>query len=483
MTDALLPLSVFVPVLAGLAVFLLGGGPRSPVALSGVLLSLAVSLLLVMAVARHGTLVHAMGGWLPPLGIRLHADGLSAVMILLSAVTGALVSLHAVGQFDGKPLLAERFWTLWLLLWGSLNALFLSADLFNIYVTLELVTLAAIPLVLLAGSRQSVTASLNYLLLALFGSLLYLGGVALVYGLTGTLDLALAAERMPPGGWPAGLATALMVTGLLVKAAIVPFHIWLPPAHGGAPAPVSALLSALVVKAAVYLLFRLWAGPLHVPLSQPWAAQLLGLLGAVAIILGSVQAMRQPRLKLVVAYSTVAQLGYMLLFFPLAVATAWQGAIYHGLAHGLAKAALFLAAGNMLYHLGHDRVAELRGMGRPLALSLGAFAMASVSIMGLPPSGGFIAKWLLLQAALESGLWWVAGTVLLGGVLAAGYVFRVMRYAFMEAHAGPSVDRPPTPAQPLMIWSALTLAALSIVMGFAARPLLALLGGMPGGGG
>ncbi|MCC5812585.1 MAG: proton-conducting membrane transporter [Ectothiorhodospiraceae bacterium] len=483
MSDALLPLSVFVPLLAGVCVFLSGGGARSPVALSGVLLSLAISLLLVMAVGSQGTLDHALAGWEPPLGIRLHADGLAALMILLTAVVGALVSLHAVGQFAGKSEIANRFWTLWLLLWGSLNALFLSADLFNVYVTLELVTLAAIPLVLLAGSRQSVSASLNYLLLALFGSLLYLGGVALIYGMTGTLDLQLIGERLPAGGWPVGVATALIVAGLLVKAAIVPFHFWLPPAHGGAPAPVSALLSALVVKAAVYLLLRLWAGPLQLPLSAPWVAQLLGALGAAAIILGSIQAMRQPRLKLVVAYSTVAQLGYILLFFPLAVASAWQGAVYHGLAHGVAKAALFLAAGNMLYHLGHDRVAELRGMGRPLALSLGAFAIASVSIMGLPPSGGFIAKWLLLQSALEQGLWWIVATVLVGGLLAAGYVFRVMRYAFMEAHAGPSVDRAPTPAQPLMVWSALTLAVLSIVLGFTARPLLTLLGEIPLGGG
>lgn len=482
MTEALPVLVVVVPLLWGASQFLFGSMTQPVWPLLGAAVTTLLSVLLVRAVAVSGPLEHVLGGWAAPLGIRLAADGLSAVMILLATVTGALVSLHAAGLFAGQPDRGGRFWSLWLMLWGALNALFLSADLFNIYVALELVTLTAIPMVLLAGTAKAVTAALNYLLFALFGSLLYLAGVALIYGQTGTLDLALVAQRLDAGSGIAGLAGALMLGGVLVKAAILPFHVWLPPAHGSAPAPVSAVLSALVVKAAVYLLLRLWTGPLDA-LAAPVVGQSLGLLGAAAIFHGSIQAMRQERLKLVVAYSTVAQLGYMLLFFPLAGGLAWQGAVYHGLSHGLAKAAMFLAVGNMLYHLGHDRVSELRGMGQPLAMSLAAFGIAGISIMGLPPSGGFVGKWLLLRAALESGAWWWALVVIIGGLLAAGYMFRVLRYAFMEAHAGPSVDREPTPESPVMIWSAMVLAVLAVTLGFMGVPLLALLGSMPGEGG
>lgn len=482
MPEVLPVLAVIVPLLWGVSQFLVGIRLQPAWPLLGAGMTTGISMLLVREVAIAGPLEHVLGGWAVPLGIRLAADGLTAVMILLTAVTGALISLHALGQFAGQRDKGGQFWSLWLMLWGALNALFLSADLFNIYVALELVSLTAIPMVLLAGTAQAVTAALNYLLFALFGSLLYLTGVALIYGQTGTLDLALVAQRLDNGSGAVELAGALMIGGLLVKAAILPFHVWLPPAHGSAPAPVSAVLSALVAKAAVYLLLRLWSGPLH-GLAVPVAGQVLGLLGAAAIFYGSIQAMRQQRLKLVVAYSTVAQLGYMLLFFPLASGLAWQGAVYHGLAHGVAKAAMFLAAGNMLYHLGHDRVPELRGMGQPLAMSLAAFGIAGISIMGLPPSGGFLGKWLLLSAALESDAWWWALVVIVGGFLAAGYIFRVLRYAFMEAHAGPSVDREPTPESPVMIWSALGLAVLAVAMGFMGVPLLALLDAMPGGGG
>jgi multicomponent Na+:H+ antiporter subunit D len=481
MAEMLPVFAVFLPLLAGVLVFLLGPGPGNLWALCAIVMSAVPSLLLVQQVAAMGTIEHFLGGWAPPLGIRLMADGLSAVMILLTAVVGVLVSLHALGHFAGREAAARHFWVLWPLLWGSLNALFLSADLFNAYVTLELVTLAAIPLVLLAGSAQAVTAALRYLILALFGSMLYLAGVALVYGLIGTLDMQLAGERLAGQGWPVDLAAALMVTGLLVKAAIVPFHIWLPDAHGGAPAPVSALLSALVVKAAVYLLLRLWSGPLFEPLSQPAVAWVLAGLGVAAILFGSVQALRQQRLKLVVAYSTVAQLGYMLLLFPLAGLAAWQGVIYHGVAHGVAKAALFLAAGNILYQLGHDRIVDLRGSGTVLAISFASFAIAGVSIMGLPPSGGFLAKWLLLQATLQAGAWWLALVLLAGGLLAAGYVFRVLRAAFQLPDQDAEGELPDVRhIGPLMRWPVLALALLAIALGFAGEPLLALLGDMPG---
>ncbi len=476
--DVLPVMLVFLPFLAGLLQFIAGRpAPRLGNVLVGV--NLLLVLALIPGVADEGAIVANLGGWSEPLAIHLLADGLALLMLLLTALLAVAVSLYAMAAWRDQHHDALRFWTLWPLLLGSLNALFLSRDLFNIYVTLELVTLAAIPLVLLAGPGKTVDAALRYLLFALLGSLIYLAGVALLYAQAGTLDLALLADALPDSTLAGSLGASLIIVGILIKAAILPFHVWLPAAHGGAPAAVSAILSALVVKAAAYLLLRLWSGPLD-PLVTPAAGQLLGALGALAILFGSWQAFRQERLKLVVAYSTVAQLGYMLLFFPMAVTAAWQGAVYHGLAHGLAKGALFLAAGNILLYLGHDRLREMRGIDRPLAVSLLAFGLAGVSIMGLPPSGGFTAKWLLLTASVETGQWWWTITLLLGGLLAAAYVFRVLRLAFLQPPENVP-DRPGMVPPPLMAWSATVLAVLAIVLGVVSAPLLELLGSPVGG--
>jgi formate hydrogenlyase subunit 3/multisubunit Na+/H+ antiporter MnhD subunit len=253
-----------------------------------------------------------------------------------------------------------------------------------------------------------------------------------------------------------------MIAGLLLKTALFPFHFWLPPAHGSAPAPVSAVLSALVVKASFYLLLRLWLDVFGG--GGRWLAELLGVLGAAAVIWGSVLALCQQRLKLLIAYSTVAQIGYFFMAFPLAVAgsaAAWTGALYLALAHGLAKAAMFLTAGSLMRFGGHDRIAELDRAVHRLPLTLTAFTLAGVSIMGLPPSGGFIGKWLLLEAAFEQQRFGLAVVMLLGGVLAAAYVFRVVGYAFTPAprsHRGLAI-----PAA--MEWSALLLAAAAILLG------------------
>lgn len=477
MTEALPALLVFIPFLAGVLQFVTDrrGIPLLPVITT--VLTAALTGWLIVDVAVHGSVEHVLGGWEAPLGIRLHADGLAAVMLLLTAVTGTMVSVYALASHGRHAAGASHFWALWLLLWGSLNALFLSGDLFNIYVTLELVSLAAIPLVLLAGADKTTDATLRYLLFALFGSLVYLAGVALIYGIAGTLDLSLVADPLADSGFAGALAASCLILGIMIKAAIVPFHVWLPAAHGGAPAAASALLSALVVKAAVYLLLRLWTEPLAGLATAP-TGQFLGAVGAVAILYGSVRAFFQERLKLVIAYSTVAQLGYMLLFFPMAVALAWEGAVYHGLAHGVAKAALFLAAGNVIAYVGHDRLREISGLDRSLSISLFAFALAAVSIMGLPPSGGFIAKWLLLRAAAETGQWWWLVVLTLGGLLAAAYMFRVLRFAFLRS-AGPTVDHQgPRPGR-LRVWPTMALAVLAIALGVAAAPILALLGGLP----
>jgi formate hydrogenlyase subunit 3/multisubunit Na+/H+ antiporter MnhD subunit len=428
---------------------------------------------LARTVIRDGTMHHAVGGWGAPLGIDLRADGLSVLMLIMTATVGLAISLYAPAYFRGESRKPEQFWPLWLFLWTGLNALFLSADIFNLYVTLELLGLAAVALTALSGRADALTGAMRYLLATLLGSLAYLLGVALLYHGFGSVDIAVLAERVEatPVVWT---ALGLMCAGLLLKTALFPLHFWLPPAHSSAPVPVSALLSALVVKASFYILLRLWL-EIFAPLVGDGVGELLGLLGAGAVLWGSIQALRQTRLKMLIAYSTVAQLGYFFLAFPLAVAagvTAWSAAAYLALSHALAKAAMFLAAGNLIRFGGHDRIADLDRVVQRLPLTVGAFALAGVSSMGLPPSGGFIGKWLLLEAAIAQGRWDLVGVMFLGGLLVAAYIFKVLGYAFTQANV--LHESRAVPAS--MEWAALLLAIGAILLGFMASPVLALLG-------
>jgi len=424
-------------------------------------------------VVGQGAQRYAIGGWGGPLGIDLYVDGLSLLMLMVTALVALGVSVYSTGYFNRDK--ADHFWPLWMFLWAVLNALFLSADIFNLYVSLELMGLAAVALVALAGGADALTGAMRYLLISLLGSLAYLLGVALLYHSFGTVDIAILAERMEPlpAVWS---AVGLMSAGLLLKTALFPLHFWLPPAHASAPAPVSALLSALVVKASFYILLRLWLEIF--PMTNAALGQFLGLLGAAAVLWGGLLALRQTRLKMLIAYSTVAQMGYLFLAFPLATSFAWKGTLYLLLSHALAKAAMFMAAGNILYFGGHDRIVDLDRVAQRLPLTLAAFGLAGVSIMGLPPSGGFIAKWLLLEAAMRSGQWWWAIILILGGLLAAAYIFKVVGYAFTQAEVIHEARAVPV----TMEWAALVLALGAILLGlFAPLPLALMEIGLPFG--
>ncbi|SHF20249.1 multisubunit sodium/proton antiporter, MrpD subunit [Modicisalibacter ilicicola DSM 19980] len=434
---------------------------------------------LLLAATQDGTLRYALGGWEAPLGIALYADTFSAMMIAITALVGAVISGYSLSYFATGSATERSFWPLWCLLLTALNTLFLSGDVFNLYVGLEVLSLSAVALVTLAPGLAATRAALRYLLASLMGSLCYLLGVALLYYAHATLDLALLADLTGDGPLERA-ALALMIVGLLLKTALFPLHFWLPPAHAGAPAPVSALLSALVLKGTFYLILRLWFDTLEEAANQ-LGTLLLGVLGCAAILWGSVQAIRATRLKQLVAYSTVAQIGYLFALFPLlghatARVTAFDSMIYFIMAHACAKGAMFLAAGNILTVAGHDRIAELRAANLPSAITLFALAIAGISLIGLPPTGGFIAKWLMLQSAFHAGSWWLVVVVLLGGLLAAAYVFRVVAICFDRSEVSAPTDTAPRVAtiNPGREWSALVLALAALALGLLAAPALAL---------
>ncbi len=462
---------ILLPLLGAVLCFL---WPRQTVTL-GLIVSVAIFASvagLTWQVLEHGAFRYAVGGWSAPLGIDLYIDGLSLLMLIITALVGLAISVYSSAYFKQDK--AKYFWPLWMFLWSALNSLFLAADIFNIFVTFELLGLASVALVALSGGAGALTAAMRYLLVSLLGSLFYLMGVALLYHSYGTVDIALLSQRVEstPAVWA---AMGLMISGLLLKTALFPLHFWLPPAHSSAPAPVSALLSALVVKASFYILLRLWLEvfPLEAgeQAQSQLLGQLLGLLGASAVIWGGIQALRQTRLKLLVAYSTVVQIGYLFLAFPLSTVIGWKAALYIVLAHAIAKTAMFMAAGNILFYGGHDRIADLDRVAQRLPITLAAFGLAGVSLMGLPPSGGFVAKWLLLEAAIRAGQWWWGIALIAGGLLTAAYVFKVIGHAFTQAevtHEARAVSK-------RMEWVALLLAMLAIVMGFLSPLPLALL--------
>lgn len=461
---------ILLPILGAVASFL-WQGYIVRIALATAIGTMASVGILTWQVINNGVQHYELGAWNAPLGIELYVDGLSVLMLLVTAVVGFAISVYASAYFKEDK--AKFFWPLWLFLWSALNALFVSSDIFNLFVTLEIIGLSAVALVALSGGVNAITAAMRYLLVSLLGSMLYLMGVALLYHSYGTVDMALLSLRteMNPTMW---IIMGLMTAGLLLKTALFPLHFWLPAAHSSAPVPVSALLSALVVKASFYILWRLWI--VVFPLDTYAQANLgfiLGILGSLAIVWGGVKALQQTRLKLLVAYSTVMQIGYLFLAFPLAHVIGWKATLYFILAHAVAKTAMFMAAGNILLHSGHDRITNLDRMAQHLPLTVAAFALSGISLMGLPPSGGFIAKWLLLEAAIASGQWWWGLVLISGGLLTGAYVFKVLGYAFTQED---STNEPcPIGIPKRMEWMALGMAILAIVLGFMAPFILDIM--------
>jgi multicomponent Na+:H+ antiporter subunit D len=436
---ALLVLSLVVPIAGALLAFAAGGRWVDRIALATMPLGLAIAVAIADGLRQaDGPLVYLLGGWSPPLGVALRADWLSAVMMVTTAVVISAIGLFARADFSFGSVEARRpfvFWILLLAVWSALNTVFLSGDLFTLYVALELLVFVAVPLVCLDGRAETLQAALRYLLFALLGSALYLVGTGLLYGAYGTLDIDLLSGRIRAE--PATLvAAALMTVGLIAKTALFPLYLWLPAAHAGAPAAASAVLSALVVKGSFFIAVRLWFFVMPALPGAPM--QLLGALGAAAIVFGSLLALRQERLKLLVAYSTVAQIGYLFLMFPLALDAgsarlvgggALIGGLMQAISHATAKAGMFMAAGMIYAALGHDRIGALGGVVRAAPLAALAFLLAGLALIGPPASGVYLAKTLMVKAAADTQQWWWAAVLQTGGVLTSGYLVLVVAHA------------------------------------------------------
>ncbi|MDW7774072.1 MAG: proton-conducting transporter membrane subunit [Desulfobulbaceae bacterium] len=472
---------IIVPLTAALLSFLVRRGSFL-ISLTAAGINILAAAVLISRFLSYGPAAYALGGWDPPLGICLRTDGPALIMLVITALAGVGISLYGWGYFSlriarparvGRPEKQERFfWPLWMIQLTGLNALYLSGDIFNLYVALELVGISAAALASLSGKPASLIASLRYLLVSLFGSMSYLLGVVFLYKTYGVLDLGLLQKMASP---EPGVIAALsvMTVGLLLKTAVFPLHFWLPPAHANALAPVSGILSGLAIKGSFFLLFRLWFDIFSPALPGP-AYNLIGLLGAGAVLWGGIQALRQKRLKLLIAYSTVSQIGYLFIAFPLALdggsSQAWSAVLFLASGHACAKIAMFMAAGTILLHIGHDRINELAGIRTSLPVASFAYAVAGVNLIGLPPSGGFIAKWMMLITSISTHQWLWTLILMSGSFLAAGYVFKVVSQLFVAPPAAAKIIKHPRAV--LLEWPALILALISLLMGlFAPWPL------------
>jgi multicomponent Na+:H+ antiporter subunit D len=319
------------------------------------------------------------------------------------------------------------FWPLWLLLWGGLNALFLSSNLFSFYVTLEILTLASVPMIVLSNTVLALNAAMRYLFIAVFASIVYLLAIVFLYGVVGSLDIQSLALELRSGAtiW---MAISLILIALTIKSGVIPF--WLVSTISNAPIPVAILLVALVIKAAFYILLRVWFEVLPNEILG-LVSQLVGLIAAVIIIWASWQALQQRRLIRLLAYATVAQAAYLLLIFPLANGItdawsfdAWQAGIYLSISHAFVLAALFMVAGHILYIVNSDFIHAMQGVGRISPLTLITFSIAGLCLIGLPS--------ILVDAIWQSGQWWWLIVIIIGMLLTASYIFKVLILLFTK---------------------------------------------------
>ena len=477
-------------VAAPLCVLLRRGGPSWLLATSTAWASLAAAVFLLRRVLAEGTVTYAFGGWAAPWGIEYRIDVLNAFVLLIVAGIGAVVLPYARRSVESEIVPERRhlFYALMLLLLAGLFGIAVTGDLFNVFVFLEVSSLASYALVSMGAGRGALVAAYRYLILGTIGATFFLIGVGFLYAATGTLNMADLAERIPAvaDSRSVHVAFAFLAVGLGLKAALFPLHAWLPGAYASAPSTVTALLAATATKVAVYLLLRVvflfGSGFSFADLPVGPVLVALALLGIFA---GSAAALVQTNVKRLLAYSSVAHVGYMLLGVGLGTAAGLTGGIVHMFNHALAKGALFLAIGCVVLRVQSCELDRMRGIGRDMPWTMAAFTGAGLSLIGVPLTAGFLGKWMLVVAALEKGWWPVAALLVAGAALAIAYVWRVVSVAWLESPpAGAPAVREAPAAMLVPVWMLVAASAYfgidtSLNLGLASRAAAVVLGGGP----
>lgn len=463
-------LQVVVPMIGAILCCLLRRGDRAWIlALIASLASPAISAGLLHQVIADGPVSYAMGDWEPPVGIEYRVDAVNGFVLLLVSIMAALVTLFAPRSVASEIPEDRRGWYygMFLMCLCGLQGMAISGDAFNIFVFMEISSLAMYALIAMGRDRRAVVAAYQYLVIGTIGATFYVLGVGLLFTITGTLNLVDMAERLRPlvDDRATIAALAFIIVGIGLKLALFPLHLWLPNAYAFAPTVATAFMASTATKVAVYVLVRFVYSIYGVEVAVVGATDrtIVLALATLAMIAPSLIAIFQANVKRMLAYSSVAQIGYIMVGVAILNEAGLTGGLSHLFNHAVIKAALFLAIGCVVYSTGITKIEQMAGLGRTMPLTMGAFVVAGMGLIGVPGTAGFVSKWYLIQGAAEAGAWWLVAAIAIASVLAVFYVGRVVEIAWFRAPAGASFDPRPTPTEMLAVtW---VLAGLSLYFG------------------
>jgi len=381
---------------------------------------------------------YELGGWAPPWGIEYRIDIINAFIAMIVAAIAAITLPYALRSVEQEivPRHIPLFYTAFLLCFTGLLGITLTGDIFNLFVFLEISSLSSYALISMGRQRQALTAAFQYLVMGTIGATFLLIGIGLTYAVTGTLNMSDITARLQDVEEFRTLHTAFafIFIGIALKLAMFPLHLWLPNVYTYAPSVISVFLAATATKVAIYVLIRVifTIYGIEFAFEEIHINWFLLPLSAIAVISASLIAIFQTNIKRMLAYSSVAQIGYILLGIGMASMTGLTAAILHLFNHALMKGALFMALGAVFYKMNTVQLGDLNGIGRRMPLTMGAFVIGGLSLVGVPLTVGFISKWYLVVAALEQQWWWLVGILIVGSLLALIYIWRVVEVAYLK---------------------------------------------------
>jgi multicomponent Na+:H+ antiporter subunit D len=436
------------------------------------LVCLFLSLWLLADVVGGDVIHYELGGWQPPWGIEYRIDALNALIAVIVSAMASLAMLYAPKSVEKEiPEHVEPlFYAAFQLCLLGLLGIALTGDIFNLFVFLEVSSLSSYALIAMGKHRKALTASFYYLVLGTMGATFFLIGVGMLYAASGSLNMADILARFAEFEELQLVTTSLafIVVGVALKAAVFPLHSWLPSSYSQAPSVVSVFLAASATKVAIYVLIRCL---FNVYPMEYWTSivlpDLLVGIGCVGILYGSFRAFGQLDMKRLLAYSSVAQIGYMMVGIGLINQTAMTATLLHLFNHALIKAALFMVAGILLYRANTTNLKDLRGLGRDMPWTLLAMAIAGLSLIGMPGTVGFISKWFLISGAIETGRWYVVLVVLASSIIAILYVWKMIEALYFgssdKVRINVGQDNKGINQTPVSMVLAVWIAALSCV--------------------
>ena len=451
--------------------------------------ALYASIALLQRILVEGPISYEMGGWAPPYGIEYRIDLVSIFVAIIVATIGAVTIPYARTSI-AKEITEDRgalFYAAFILCLAGLLGITVTGDVFNVFVFLEISSLSAYSMIALGQDRRALTAAFQYLIMGSVGATFIVIGIGLMYVMTGTLNMADLAVRLPEvaDNRTIPVAFTFLTVGITLKLALFPLHLWLPNAYTYAPSAVTAFIASTATKVAVYLLLRFFFTVFGAEFSFEVMQldRVLMPLAMVAILAMSLVAIYQANVKRMLAFSSVAQIGYMVLGISFGSVLGVTAGIIHLFNHALMKGALFMAMGCVMYSVGSVRIEKMAGLGKAMPWTMAAFVAGGLSLIGVPATVGFVSKWYLVQAALERGLWPVAGVVLVGSLMAVIYIWKVVEVAYFQS-ADPDQEIREAPLSMLIPTWILVIASFyfgidaNLTADVATRAAEALIGGL-----